>query len=210
MAVGFQGKVGPQTVSDGSTADIRLGRSGEGISQLLHGQYYEQTKRGNVYIAANTVAGVAPGTALSPTPPFVLYNQAESGVDLVVLLATLGYVSGTLGAGSVLYAWSNHNVVAAPTSGTPLAVVNAKLGGLAGRGLAYNAPTLPAAPAIVRPFCGLGASLATTAVQPWQIADYPEGSIIVAPGTSLSLQAIAAAGTSPLVVFGVVWEEVPV
>lgn len=36
------------------------------------------------------------------------------------------------------------------------------------------------------------------------------GEFVVAPGCAINLHATAAAGTTPLVVFGMVWEEIPV
>jgi hypothetical protein len=62
---------------------------------------------------------------------------------------------------------------------------------------------------VIGPFCSIGAHLASTAVAPWQIVRDINGGIVIAPGGVFSLQGVAAAGTSPLVVFGAFWEEVP-
>jgi hypothetical protein len=96
------GKVGIQSNADGSTTLLRQGKQGQLISDSLHGQYFESNLRTTVYTASNAVAGVAPGTALGTTPPIAIYNPINSGVNAVVRNASVGYVSGTLGAGSSL------------------------------------------------------------------------------------------------------------
>lgn len=209
MGLQVFGDVGPQTLTDGVQAPFRLGKSGETIVQELHGRYYEAVKRGNVYVASTAGAGVAPGTVLSTTPPFTIYNPAGSGVDLVLMQAWLAYISGTLGAGALVWAVNNSPQQAAPTGGTVLTPINALLSSNLGRGKAFQGSTLAAAPTIFRPFCSLGASLATTAVQPWQAYEPTDGAIVIPQGCSASLQAIAAAGSTPLVLLSAAWEEVP-
>lgn len=163
---------------------------------------------GNVFHAMTAVTGVAPGTSVSTTSAFTLHNPAGSGVNLVILEGRMGYVSGTLGAGVVTWNANTDDDAAAPT-GTAITEVNALLGGSANaNGRALTTATVPA-PTPIRPFCSLGASLATTAVQPWVAVDRVDGAIVVKPGCSISLHATAAAGSSPLVVFGVTWQEIP-
>jgi hypothetical protein len=53
----------------------------------------------------------------------------------------------------------------------------------------------------------MGAFLATTAVPPWDTIDVVDGSLVLEPGSGVMLQGVAAAGTTPLVIFGMVWEE---
>ncbi len=202
------GRVGPGNYGDGADADVRLGNQGELVS-ALHGAFYEAALRGNLYHASTAVTGVAPGTAIGTTAAFSLYNPASSGVNLVVLMATMGYVSGTLGAGVVNYV-ANTSPVATATSGTAITPVNAILGrGVGALGKPFTTATIPS-PTVLGVFCSTGPLVATTAVQPWQIVDYVNGRIIVSPGCTLSLHSTAGAGTTPLVVFGIVWEETPV
>ena len=172
------------------------------------GKYYARAADQQVFHAETAQTGVAPGTAHGTTAPFTLYTPIGSGVDLVVLEAQMGYVSGTLGAGVVSYV-ANIDPTAAAVTGTAITKVNGRLGGAAGQGRAFTTATLPAAPTAVRPFCSLGASLASTAVQPWPIKDVVDGAIIIPPGCALSLESTAAAGTSPLVLFGMTWYERP-
>lgn len=170
--------------------------------------HYKRTAEQVTYHAETAQTGVAPGTAHGTTAPFTLYNPIGSGVDLVVLESNMGYVSGTLGAGVVSYV-ANIDPTAAAVTGTAITKVNGRLGGSAGVARAFTTATLPAAPTAVRPAFSLQASLASTAVAPWTAKDVVDGAIVIPPGCALSLEATAAAGSSPLVVFGMTWYERP-
>lgn len=167
---------------------------------------YLSVEEGNVYSATTALTGVAPGTTVSTTAAFALHNPAGSGVNLVIIEGAMGYVSGTLGAGVVTWNANIDDDAAVPT-GTAIAEINMKLGSSGNaQGRALTTATI-AAPTPVRPFANLGASLATTAVQPWMVRDFVNGAIIVPPGCTLSLHATAAGGSTPLVIFSVVWKE---
>lgn len=169
-------------------------------------ELYNRAVNGQVYSAQTAVTGVAPGTAIGTTGAFSLHNLAGSGKNLVILETRMGYVSGTLGAGVVNYL-INAPGVAAPSAGTAIAIQNARIGGApTAAALAYTTSTI-VAPTLLRPFCSLGASLASTTEAPWSISDKVQGGIIVPPGATLTLHATAAAGTSPLVVFYMQWAE---
>ena len=119
----------------------------------------------------------------------------------------MGYVSGTLGAGVVTWNANVNPQLALPT-GTAIVANNAALGvRTAPVGLPFTTATI-AAPVVLRPFASIGASLASTAVQPWQIVEDVDGEFFVLPGTGISLHATAAGGATPLVVFGITWEEI--
>ena len=45
----LQGVVGPQTLQDGATVNLRTGKGGDAIVSELHGRFYEQNYRGNLY-----------------------------------------------------------------------------------------------------------------------------------------------------------------
>lgn len=204
-----QVKVGVQELGAGALGTARGLPDGGAVVHLGGGKYYDLVKRGVVYVGQTAVTGVAPGTALGTTAAFSLYNPLGSGKVLVVLQGSMGYVSGTLGAGVVTWA-ANTNLAAAASTGTAIPARNALLGGpSANVGQPLTTVTLPVAPTPVRPFCSLGASLASTAVQPWQVVDDVDGALIVKPGGTLSLHGTAAAGSTPLVVFGIMWAELP-
>ena len=200
------GRVGEIVAPDGVYNPIRLGKSGEVAVTQAHSPNAEIVVRGHAYIASQDVAGVAPGTALGTTPPLALWNPTGSGKNLIVMKAYLGYVSGTLGAGTVCLAQVTQP--AAPTTGTELVPVNALLGGPRGIGRAFTGSTVAGTPTIVRGSFVLGAFLASTAVVPGLLKDDIVGEIVVAPGNCLVMQAVAAAGTTPLTLMSITWEEV--
>lgn len=205
----LQVQVGRQTAGDGTKPTARGARDASLVVMQAGSKYYQLVKDGLVYVAQTAVTGVAPGTAIGTTAAAALYNPAGSGKDVVILSASLGYVSGTLGAGVVSWCL-NTNLAAAAVTGTAMLTRNALAGaGDASVASPFTTATLPAAPTPVRNFCSLGASLASTAVQPWQIVDDVDGAIILKPGATASIQETGAAGSTPLVVVSLVWAELP-
>lgn len=197
---------GRSLTSKGQTAYARLEVDRSLATMPAHPDYYDTVMRGMVFSAGTAAAGVAPGTTIGTTAAFTLYNPIGSGVNLIVLQTTLSFISGTLGAGTVHYV-VNNNPAAAAVTGTAIVPVNNLLGGVVSQARAFTTATLPASPTILRPFMSLTAFTTSTAVQIYQCLEDVRGSIIVTPGCALSLEATAAAGTSPLVCFGMTWEE---
>lgn len=172
-----------------------------------HGKNYNAALAGRVFHASTAASGVAPGTSLSTTAAFALHNPWGSGVNLVINKVSMGYISGTLGAGTV-FAAANQAEVQVTPSGTAIVPVPA---GLVADAVAKGKPMTTVtvvAPTIIRPLWGLQASLASTAVQPWKLTEDIDGEIIVKPGTTFIMHAVAAGGSSPVVAFGCTWEEV--
>jgi len=211
MDVNVNQYVGPIVGGDGANpGKVRTDKTSAAVVSQAHARMHEATSRGKVFGASNGTAGVAPGTVLSTTPPFALFNPLGSGVILSVLKVRIAYVSGTLGSGDLVYAFVP-NQTAAPTGGTVLGVNDTRLTGTVGSGKAYQGSTLAATPTLLLPAATLTPVLATSVVSAAVIAkDDIDGEIEVSPGTVLVLQAVAAAGTTPLVMFGVTWEECPV
>ncbi len=211
MAIEIQGRVGVVVAQDGTLQDPRLLKDGSTAVADAHGSYYETNYRGNIYSGTNAAAGVAPGTALGTAPPFTLYNPIGSPVNLVLIDISMGYVSGTWGAGTVVLAWNPQTTNANPTGGTQLTPRSNRIGSpTQGQGLIFTGSTVAATSAILRPVFTLNA-FAGGAVAPGPpMVDRTDGKFIVLPGNCLSLQGIAAAGTTPLAIFGMTWEEVPV
>lgn len=200
--------VPPQYQSPGTPAQLSFD-AWQNSRTINSGAFYQEAARlGQMFSSHTAATGVAPGTALGTTAAFALQNPKGSGTALVIVDGSLGYVSGTLGAGFVSWCVNNDPSKAVAT-GTAITPLNNLVGAGAGKALAFTTATLPATPTLLRPFCSIGASLATTAVQPWQIVDYVDGKIVVLPGCCLSLEATAAAGTTPLVVYGCTWIELP-
>lgn len=207
MAI-METKVGPNIVADGAGLGqaMRGSREGAGVVATLHGAYTEGARYGMYMCGANAVAGVAPGTALSTTPPLALWNPPSSNRKLSLLKTSMGYVSGTLGAGSVVLA-AVLSQTTVPSTGTELVPVCTDLGMPRGVGRLFTGSTWVSTPQILYPIFQFGAALATSVYQISDCIDVVDGSIVLEPGSGIMLQGIAAAGTSPLVIFGMVWEE---
>ena len=204
----LRGLVGLRNYNGDQEVNFRAGRQGQIISDP-YGRFYQVAKDGFLWHAVTTDAGVAPGTdSVATTQAVSLYNPPGSNVDLVVLCARLAYNSGTLGAGEMLWTKNTDSAAAAPT-GTAMVVSAGRLGGGAGVAVALQAATVPAAPTLLRVFCSLDASLASSVVGPWVVPDDVWGSIIVPPGMSVNLAADAAAGSTPLVAISLCWAQVP-
>lgn len=215
-----RGVVGPTSGTDGtySLTSARIGRQGEAIVSLAHGYLYEPTVRGQVYVASTGATGRAPGTALGTTPPILLYNPVGSGYRLSIKRVTVGYISGTLGAGTLFHSFftingpvgNQSNVAPAVGSGAAITLLSADVGGASdGASVAFALGTLNANPVLAHPFCSLDASLATTVSTKGTLTEEVNGGICLEQGAGWCLEGVAAAGTSPLLSYGVVYERIP-
>lgn len=200
----FLGAVGAQSPAEGATVQPRVDRLGALVTNPI-GSFAECARRGQIYHGMTAVTGVAPGTSIGTTAAFALYNAAGTGKDLVILRATMGYVSGTLGIGRM--DWVSHARGAA--TGTAIPAQPAIVGGSAAVGAPLTTATVITGGVPFRTFANLPPMLATSVLTPWNFVDDVDGAIVVPPGYAVSLQGTAGAGTSPLVVFGITWAEVP-
>jgi hypothetical protein len=114
-----------------------------------------------------------------------------------------------LGGGTLAYAVVPVQA-AAPTTGSELTPQCSLLGFPKGVARAFQGSTVASTPALLRAAFVLGAFVNTAATPPAPAVDNVDGEIVVPPGSALVIQGIAAAGTSPLVLIGVVYEELPV
>jgi hypothetical protein len=215
--VGADGTAGP-TGAQGAGPQ-RFGKTGESVVGQAHGKYYEATSRGNVYSVTNGATGQAPGTVLGTHPAILLYNPAGSGKRLKLMKVTGGYISGTLGAGTIFHSGFTLSGTVGGQSGTAPVVgsgaaltpinmdLNAANNSVA---VSFANGTLSANPVPLYPFATINAELATTATNPTQLEEDLDGNLVLEPGSGYCLEAIAAAGSTPLMSFGVLWEEVPI
>ena len=205
----IKGRVGRVVAADGTSEHIRLGSNAEQIVGDAHGRYHESAYRGGLFIVSNAVAGVAPGTALSTTPPMAIWNPPGSGIVVSINRVSIGYISGTLGAGSMVHAIAAGQVTV-PTGGTELTPQCAALNSTRGKARCWTGSTLVATPLILRASAIMGAALATSVAFQSVPVDEVAGEILVPEGLVWCYQGVAAAGTTPLVAIGVVYEEIPV
>src|SRR5947209_5741560 len=102
--------VGPITGADGTIpSTVRSAKSGEAVITQAHGKYYEASSRGKMFAACTPAAGATPGTAVGTTAAFSLFNPANSGYRVAIKKVNIGYLSGTLGAGTVFHCGDNAN-----------------------------------------------------------------------------------------------------
>ena len=208
--------IGNQTKSDGTFGYLRGGKGGQLITSDLHGKYYEQTARGNVYLGRSASGGIAlllPATGGGhPT----LWNPLGSGVNLSLISLDLTWVSGNHAPGAIEWAYTA-NAGAAAATGSPIAtatlVASTPLligSGSVGAGLwSPTTNTFTAAPVFFRGAgIGLKTCVGTTAVEPAQLRVQYDGEMVMAPGTALSL-CFQTTTTTALFQVGVVWEEIP-
>ena len=92
MALQTAGLVGVATLQDGAIAPPRQGKSAELIVQELHGRFYEQVYRGNVFSIGCQLTPLSAATILltaSAQPIVGVWNPANSGVNLIIMQAAL-------------------------------------------------------------------------------------------------------------------------
>lgn len=204
-----QGRVGPISSGDGPNSSLRLGKTGALISAQAHGKFFEGASRGKYHFASIGAAGVAPGTALSTSPAFQIWNPSNSGILVAIKAVYVGYISGTLGAGTLVHSL-NTAQPSAPTGGTELTPQCALLNTSRATARAFTGSTIAATSVLIRPSMSMGAALASSAAFPSIVVDEVEGSIVIPAGVVWCYQGIAAAGSTPLLAFAALYEEIPV
>lgn len=201
------GRIGPITTGDGPYSAHRLDKTGALVNANAHGWWHESTSRGKVFVASIGAAGVAPGTALSTSPALILWNPPASGIHVSILQVFVGYISGTLGAGSLVHSF-NASQATAPSGGTALTPQCALINTTSGVAKAYTGSTISATSVLLRPSMSMGAALASSVAFPAIAFDEVGGGIVIPAGAAWCYQGIAAAGTTPLLALSVVYEEI--
>lgn len=201
---------------DGSTASVNLGRANDLIVSELHGKYFQQCYRGNVYLASTTTAGVVIPIASTLTPTYSLWNPAGSGKLIVPIVTLISWnVTTSVFGGLVWHATTNAGSSISSTApfvafgtGTP---VNANIG--SGKVSQLKAATggtttLVAAATYYR---NVGVTLITGAVTvplaPFVLRDDWDGTGILPPGNAIHLFGSTAVAITACVTM--VYEEIP-
>lgn len=219
MPIPVSGQVGPQQLGDGVTTNpLRQGRLGDVIVSELHGKYYEQTARGNVFslaLAATSstiAAGNINAAAAAASTQFALWNPSGSGVNVSLLKVWVGPISGTApvagcfhnlmlnGIPSIQSTGTAYNNLAGTYTGKARFMSSAAGAVLTGGGLLT----------VMRPMAMnvfAAALAATTGIQP--SLEVLDGDIVLPPGVGW-VPCWVAAGTTFLNSYGVTWEEVPI
>ena len=207
-----ESKVGPQTVSDGTTTQARLGKAAEAVVQDAHSRFYESNYRSKRFVATSAVAGVAgqEATSLAASCALALCNPTNSGVNAVIDKLTIGLISGT--AGVCAYVWAVYaaqgNTAAAGTAITPKAANLSSAASACTAGTGSN--VVGGAPTLLRATGLSTGANAGGANMPEILIENVDGGIILPPGQALVLFGAGAAGTSEKNIYSLEWEEVPV
>lgn len=209
----FQGQCGPTATQDGQVNTARITRDTSLAVQQSHGPLYECVYRGNLFSLPTAAAGVTitatQTVAVTLASPIVgIFNPANSGVNAVVLYVDHNWASGTAGAGGLAFATSICTVTAASGAGAVNLKTQAVGSSQCKTFTAAAATGQTAAPNIVRMLGGPSTgALAANSTQYYQV--FFEGGLIVPPGC-LGMVLANAAGTSPVVLASLIWEETPV
>lgn len=190
----------PVATGSGATAMLRGGAQGDLIVSELHGRYYEQALRSNMYRVANQAAVSTTAGLATTWTGLAISNPAGSGVNAVINLFTVGQVAaGVAGAIGIM--------TGAGAAAGSLASKNAIVSGTTGKVLASAGATI--ATPVLDLVIGQVGSLATTGygVTPGLVVDVG-GSIIIPPGFFAA--SYTSAATTTALIFGFQWEEVPI
>jgi hypothetical protein len=220
-------QTGAVSVSGSSKTVARAGQQGDLIASLLHGRYYEQNYRGNVYMDGMGLTSISntiwtTGTTDATSKGIVgIWNPTNSGVNAVVLQVFLGVtMTAATNTGGAPYVYTKAVSEAAITTGTTptncktLAASGSVVKGMSGIAMTgkvnaltvLRAANLSGGSSANFSFVGTAVGQATPFSTSIEIVD---GLIIVPPGGILALQAT----TTPVAhsaASGIVWEEVPV
>lgn len=228
MSFEILGLVGPAVLADGVNANVRQEKTGAFVVQELHGRFYEQVYRGNVYsIGCGTTALSATTVTLTntSTPILGVWNPSASTVNLVMLQCMLTVAANTLTApvppGAFVWASSVGNTAistgSAPFNRKTLASAGSQAkafpGGVALTGLTNNVVIFEGAD--LPNLSGLTNAGTITAQTNTSNAtagafgvENFDGGLIIPPGGVLSL--INTTSTTTYSVSGrLMWEEVP-
>lgn len=190
----------PAKQSDGSQPQLRASNQASLIVDNLHGNYYEQAYRANMFHVANqAVVSTTAGLATTWTG-LAISNPAGSGVN-----AVLNYFSCSQGAAGV--AGTVGVMTGSGAAAGSLVPRSSIVGGPTGKVTASAGATI-ATPVLELIVGNLG-SVATTAygLAPGILIDF-EGSLIIPPGFYAA--SFTSAATTSALIFGFQWEEVAI
>jgi hypothetical protein len=215
-----QGKVGHVSLSEGAEAPLRIDKTGAQVVQQLHGQYYEQASRGNVYRFGMTTTALSANTislTATTTPIIGLWNPANSGKNLIPIFAVCTTnVAGNSAVAPGGFVWATSTGNSAITTGTNgTNVLTWVAGGGVGKGFNISiALTGLTNNLVVQRGASFGSIIAaqpataTALIAPTGI-EYFDGIEIVPPGGVLALLNTVST-TTVSVCSAIYWEEITV
>jgi hypothetical protein len=188
---------------------VRAGQLGETIVTDLHGKYYENTYRRNVFSAANA-AGIATSVGLATAcTGLIISNPVGSTVNVVLSRVGLSF-SVAFPAASVVGLMVGYNSAVNVTHTTPVVGKMSNYVGVGPVPVANvdAAATLPTAPVLNTVIAAGLTGLITTSVFDSSNILELEGCIILPPGAYAAIYTSTASGALGFM-GSFMWEEVP-
>jgi hypothetical protein len=223
----LQGNQGQAGKAVGQNLTAGFGEFSDLLVTELMARYYEQTWRGNKYIATAPGGGVQLAathlfsTAIGTfTPILAVYNPITSKFNLAMIRAWCGLIAAPLATitqtGAFLFVCGAGQLITNAQSATPVNTFTLKAAGSQAVGIS-NAVLAGAVgnPTLLRPMTSTVELVTATAnasgilgpVSPEEIA----GAIIIPPGGYLAIaNGISNAVAGHFVIAGLEWDEIPV
>jgi hypothetical protein len=214
-------QIGPTAVAgaDNTTANLRGGRTGEAIVQNLHGSYYEQNYRGNLFSNGSTTTALSANTislTATTTPILGVWNPPGSGKNLVLLHASLCVaVAGSSAVANGGFVWaSSVGNVAISTGSAPFNRSTLAASGSVAKGLSFIALTGLTNNLAINHGAAFGGLIMAQGATGTPMLGAPameffEGAVFVPPGGVWAL--LNTVSTTTVSVHGMLmWEEVPI
>ena len=213
----------PAPNSPGTTPTARGGQLGDVIASELHGRFYEQAYRGNLFSTGASTAALSANTItlVAATTPIVgVWNPSTSTVNLVILQAMLQsaiQAASSTAQGSWVWAVSSGNA-AISTGLTPWnrktllqsgSQAKGFANGTALTGLTNNLVIMEGADFNAGLSITTASVPATAAVPVMAAVQNFDGSLIIPPGGVLALLNTVST-TNISVATRLLWEEVPI
>lgn len=213
------GAPSPTSLADGATPGILGGKQGDAIVSNLHGKYYTQASRGNVFYGGTDEAGLA--FTIFSNAAFVgllLWNPSGSGKNLVPIKVNVcPLTQGGTAASGWGYAWINNagSSLATAAVASAYTLVTATRGSavcsVAGQGASVarvgSGATFTTALAWGRAASfGTSTGAVTTQLAVTLTEDF-DGMTIIPPGTIFAVTSAILSGITATA--SIVWAEVP-
>lgn len=203
------GRVGPQVYADNVDPGVgqRYGKQGQQIMNDLHGRFYEQSSRGNLFTAHAIVTAPVIYTTAAGTGGPLLWNGSTT-MNASILAVGWG-ISTVTTVAAVLGLTGNTGQTSAPSTTTAIdSVKNCFLGGGGPACTAYRIGTPSSAGNFFHPLGHLHTGALTVDTDGMHWVDVG-GLFTIPQGGWISFAASATASTT-VGNFGIVWEEIPV
>jgi hypothetical protein len=203
--------------ADGTTNAVNQGRANEMLVAELHGKYFTQCYRGNVFYSSTASGGVIIPISTTLTPTYSVWNPSGSGKLLVPITLYVGWTATTAALGNIV--WTSTTAASSglsTSSGFSAFGSSTTVNGNLGAGNASvvrvasgGTTTLVAASTVYRATgFSITATTAATSVAPgWTWRDDYDGSMIIPPGNAVHIMATTAIAITAEITL--VWAEVP-